>query len=62
MYIKLFKNRISSASYMIRYVVSNSLTYIENEKHVILPVDEQELFNIIDTFFKAKLNEKESNG
>jgi hypothetical protein len=64
MYIKLFQSRDSNCSYTIifPYTINTykdaydyMTPYIENEKHETLPVAENELFDVIDRFFKEKL-------
>jgi hypothetical protein len=63
MYIKIFESRETSRSYTICYEPNRQSgvpgrMYIDNEQHISLPVNEGELFYLLDTFFKGKLNEK----
>lgn len=63
MYIKIFESRKTAKSYMIRYPVtqlSSGSLYIENENHEKLHLHESELFEIIDRFFKEKMQSKEN--
>ena len=63
MYIKVFEARDSKRSYTFGHHVGMSgmkhgTLYIDNELHKSVPVEENELFNLIDHFFKAKTHEK----
>lgn len=63
MYIKVFESRQSSNSYIVQHDISmrgldHGKMYLENQDKVRLPIDENELFHVIDQFFKGKLNEK----
>jgi hypothetical protein len=58
MYIKIFENRDSNKSYSIVYPFSlqgHLEPYIENEKHETIGVPDNELFDLIDRFFKEKM-------
>lgn len=59
MYIKVFESRQSTNSYVIQHDISmkgldHGAMYLENHDHVRIKVCENELFNLIDTFFKDK--------
>jgi hypothetical protein len=65
MYVKIFESRETACSYIIMH--QHSLTvgaagkmYISNEKHDNIEINEGELFNLIDRFFRNKLNEREN--
>jgi hypothetical protein len=59
MYLKIFKGRHSSLSYLvIQDITLNGVgnPYIKNEQHEIVEVSESELFDAIDKLFKEKQN------
>lgn len=63
MYVKVFESRKSSNSYIIQHDISirgldHGKMYIENQNKIRLTISENELFYVIDKFFKDKLNEK----
>ncbi len=60
MYIKVFESRQSRRSYLIRHETSlrgldHGKMFIENESRKIIALEEDELFKLIDTFFRAHL-------
>lgn len=59
MYVKVFESRQSSSSYIIQHDISlrgldHGVMYIENQDHIRLKINENELFDLIDRFFKDK--------
>lgn len=59
MYIKVFESRQSSNSYIIQHDISlrgldHGKMYIENQNKQRLTIDENELFHLIDWFFKDR--------
>ena len=63
MYIKIFESRDSCKSYIINQILDISgyelgKIAIENQFHDAIYIKEHELFNLIDTFFKSKCDEK----
>ncbi len=63
MYVKIFESLETNKSYTIRYAphateVNKGATFIENERKVSVRINEGELYNAIDAFFRSKLNEK----
>lgn len=63
MYIKIFESPDSSRCYTINYQpdLSKNLQsvggkhHLTNEKHQSILIDENELFHILDRFYKGKL-------
>lgn len=63
MYIKIFESRNSNNSYLVRHDISiagldHGIMHIENQDKRRLSINENELFKIIDRFFKESLNEE----
>lgn len=60
MYIKVFESRKTSNSYIVQHDISmrgldHGMMYIENQDHKRIKIDENELFHLIDSYFKDKL-------
>lgn len=66
MYIKLFESPKSSNSYIVRHDISlkglnHGAIYIENQDKVRLKIDEDELFQLINLYFKIKTKKSDEN-
>lgn len=65
MYFKVFESRETASSYLLRYIFdrehigAGKLT-IENEKHEIINIDENELYCLLNEFFKQKKKNNDS--
>lgn len=56
MWIKVYENRETSKSYIIRQLPGDPLSpYIENENHQLFQVTENELYQVLDKLFKDKI-------
>ena len=60
MYIKIFESRQTSNCYVIQHDISlrdlnHGVMYIENQDKKRIVFDENELFHLIDGYFKEKL-------
>ncbi len=63
MYIKVFESRKTSHSYILKHDISmrgleHGVMYIENQKHEIIKINENDLFYLVDALFRMKQNEK----
>ncbi len=63
MYVKVFESRDSSRYYIVQYRLSQHVGgedkfHLMNEKGKSLILNEPELFQLLDTLFREKKNEK----
>lgn len=63
MYIKLFESRQSPHWYILKHDISmrgleHGVMTIENEKHEIIKISEDQLFYLVQALFRMKQNEK----
>lgn len=63
MYIKVFESRQSSRWYILKHNISmrgldHGVMTIENNKHEIIKISEDDLFYLVHALFRMKQNEK----
>jgi sulfur transfer complex TusBCD TusB component (DsrH family) len=66
MYIKVFESRNTANWYILNHDISmrgleHGIIRIENQDHITIAINENELFHAIDKLFKERLNEKRQN-
>lgn len=63
MYVKVFESRQTSNSYIVQHDISlrgldHGVMYLENQDKKRIKICENELFKLIDFYFKVKTNEE----